>query len=285
VENAAAHYLGKHQEELITRLNRSWYAWAEPDWTASHTEQQELRNRQTALDTLAGERPLTHAESWERIGIIAKLEGEDTVVPLIRCLLDGYPEHVAANFSLGRILLQQSDPEGIRFLEAAMELEIECEMEGCHLIFVFLSGQGNEAEAEHYRLRAMRNLPLVLRAMKERDRMERRCRLAPHGLSSALIQRLQTELARHPAVGLAYLARKVVKHFPERPIYYLYIIARPTEGAAITTQDCNVYQRRLLNALSFPGKTFVTVTPPTANAEGAGKTIQRVAGAEIYRAD
>src|SRR5207237_1386348 len=73
------------------------------------------------LNRRATERALRIGEVWRRAELVMELDGDEKAEPLLRELLDHEPDHVAANFALGRILLARGEAAGREALERAVQ--------------------------------------------------------------------------------------------------------------------------------------------------------------------
>ncbi len=252
-ESAADHFLGDAVEELTGRLDGAWQARAAGPWH----------------------------KRYERARLTEEFGDGAGAPALYREVLRLDPEHAGARYALGRALLSRGDEDGVALIEGAMERDPDAILPGCRLIHAHLKRAGREEEAQVYRQRALRRAELLEAAKEERARLRLSDTYCPHGLPAAATERLRAQFTRYPQLTAAYLVRKEVRHFPERPLYALGILtARPWYRRRSEEQDLQ-FARRLLEELEFPGETFVLVL--TGRNAKLRKIMERTPNSLIYR--
>jgi len=154
-ETAAQYFFGEKLKAYTDSFNHQWQEQVGPQWRDRHRQLKDFQRRLQTLETKASQQTLTDSEQWERIELKIELEGNDSVVPLLKELLVKNPDHAKLNFVLGCITLAQKDENGIALIERAMQSEAEYTFSGCENIYVFLLKQGRKEEAEKYREKAI----------------------------------------------------------------------------------------------------------------------------------
>jgi Zn-dependent protease with chaperone function len=223
--SAACTYLASFESKLESEYQERWARTVRDEWVASHSELVEARKVLTELDARL-EGSLTIDEEWERIVRCMRLGQQDRASRLSESLLQREPDHAAAHFRLGSILLERGDHNGVLHIEKAMELAPDAIIPGCKLLIVFHDLLGNVEAVESYRARGLERERLEEEARKERSGMTSKVKLEPHGWSSHEIADLKGQLQGIPILGEAYLARRVVTVLPEIPCYVLFIRSR-----------------------------------------------------------
>lgn len=103
--------------------------------------------------------------------------------------------------------------------------------------------------------------------------------LAPHGLAPDALARLGRTLERFPTIHEAWLVRKVLRHFPEDPLFILAVRA----GAVWALNDAQKAQelvQQLLPELQLPGGVVVV----DLFTQGAlAECVRGSAGSAVYR--
>lgn len=209
-ESADSHYLREIPADFLPWQNRLWRERVAPSWSQNHEEIKKARKRLAELDQQSNQRTLTVEEQWERVKTLSQVEDDSTALPLLRALVAEHPDLVGAQFAMGAILLEQHNPEGVAYLEKAMELNSATTGDASVLLSSFYFDQGNKELSEEFRKRAADFYE------EERKRQERAVafsaadRFLPHALEDPFVQELQKQL--HAVYGLseAYLVRKVV---------------------------------------------------------------------------
>jgi hypothetical protein len=94
-----------------------------------------------------------------------------------------------------------------------------------------------------------------LAAQQERAGISANDRLEPHGLTTWEINPIIQQLASYPKVKEAYLARKTLQYFPEKPFYILGIVRRV--GWIESTEAETTLLNKLTKELKLPGQTQI----------------------------
>lgn len=279
---AARQFLGTAAVQLTQTLDTEWRTAVNYQWRERYTYAQEISASLQALEEKASYSPLTVEETWNRAQWTMELRGNQEAIPLLNSVLEMEPDHASANYVLGQILIQQEDEAGIQHLEMTMAKDLNTVIDGCQLIYSFLQKQGREEEADHYRQRAEKHYELLLLAKQERSGVRASDRFEPHGLSAEAEAQLRQQLARYPEVKEAYLVRKAVQYFPQKPFYVLGVRRK----RSLLERDEQVLDQKLLNHLAkelkFSGETWIV--PLNSATKDLTKVLKRIAGDAIYRA-
>jgi Zn-dependent protease with chaperone function len=277
---AADELLEGTAQTALSRLDTTWREQVLPSWRRQYAVAQQARARLQAIEARAATGPLPPDLSWERIELTLDLEGDSAAEPLLRAVLGANADHAGANFVLGRILLGRGDAAGLTHLERAMQRDPGCVPLGCALAAVFHDGAGRPAEAASFRERARAGADLLEQAEAERQGVAGGDTFMPHGLPAEEVARLRQEIAGFFEVTRAYLARKVVRHLPERPYYVLGVrVGRWYRfGKAQDTRDV---VHGLATKVAWPGQTWI-VALNRGNRQVA-RRLRRVAGAELLK--
>jgi Zn-dependent protease with chaperone function len=218
--SAAEVLLGPALPRVQAALEEGWRNGVAQAWARAHEEgQQELR-RLGELDAQAAARPLDVKEACDRVALTARRRGADEALALARANAETHPDHPVARFQLGRLLLELHDGAGLPHLERAMELDPDATLACARLIASHHLADGRRAEAAPWieRVRALDAREAAAEA--ERARVLVTDEVAPHGLPPEGVARVVAALRGHPRVGKAWLARKRLRHDPERsPVF------------------------------------------------------------------
>jgi hypothetical protein len=129
----------------------------------------------------------------------------------------------------------------------------------------------NSDTAQDYQTTQANNQQLLL-AQQERTRVSKSDRFELHGLSGYEEAKLAEQLSRYPKIKEAYLVRKVVKYFPEKPFYVLGVVRRRD------FIESEVAEQKLLNQLvtelELPNQTLIV---PLNGDRGLKKALQQTA--------
>ena len=222
-QTAADYFLGAHVERLARQLDSEWRVKVGGAWKAGHERAQAARAELATLNARVerGE-TLLPAELWKRADWTEDFDGEDAALPLFRELLDNKEAQVVAHFAVGRILIGRDDPEGVTFLNRAMTLDYEATLPALGLIYEYHKRRGDEAAAKAVYEMGMSHADRQDEAADERSTVgTAKTRYLEHGLDEATIADLARQLNAIPQIKEAYLVRKELALFSEKPLYVL----------------------------------------------------------------
>lgn len=118
----------------------------------------------------------------------------------------------------------------------------------------------------------------ILLAQQERSSISPSDRFEPHGLSASEAANLVEQLSGYREVKEAYLVRKTLQYFPEKPFYVLGIIRR--RGLIESEEAEPKLLKKLMTELTLPNQTWIICL----NKDKAMKQIlQQTAGKAIYQ--
>lgn len=278
--SAAAYFLGDSLPALEAELSRAWEQSVSEAWVERHRELQEARERLRALEDKAGHETLSSEELWQRAEWTEEIKDEETALPLYRESATAQPEHAPSHFAVGRILLAREDETGMAHIERAMELEPQAVLPGCELIYNFLTNAGRDDEARLYYKRATEQAELLEKAGEERSRLGVKDKYAAHGLPEEKVAALREQLARHEEIGEAYLVRKEVQHFADKPLYVLGITASRRWYQFENEEHQAQVVARFMESLEFEADCYVL--PLSSTNARLKKIMRKIPGAKIW---
>ncbi len=278
--SAAQYYFGDALNPLIARLDEEWQCGVSPVWEARHQMAEEGRKRLAGLEHRAryGE-ILPEAERWERVSLVQEFRSNAEAIPLLREMLAEKPEAAPRLYALGMALLEEKDDSGIELIERAMHHDSRSAFSGCDAICGHLMEANRPQEAETYRRRALKQYDLELEAQEETEVVRAKDRFAAPELPQEERQTLTLALREHPKVKEAYLFRKVLKTFPERPFYVVAWV--PKKVWFHFSRDGEFTQENAELATSIPVSESCVFVVLDASLRKLAKKIKAVPGAKI----
>ena len=278
---AAQHFLGQAEASLGTTLEEQWRAGIEPVWKYQFEQAQEEQQKLAALEAKSVKEKLTEDEAWDRARWTAEFRTSAAAIALLREILIAKPQHAAANFLIGKLLLKEHDIAGVAFIEKAMGMDADAVPHGCELIHDYYKEQNNLSEAQRYADRAEAHMEKAELARIERSDVNAGDPLVPHGLSPAAIAWFTEKLAAFDGIKTAWLARKVVQHFPEKPFFVLCIKpVAPWWKPRAEDADQKLLEE-VVGQMEFPAETFVVVI--NEHTAKLGKVVSKLENAEVFR--
>lgn len=279
-ECAASHYLGDALPRIRAELDSGWTESVRASWAQAHEKNAALAKRLAELEAAASAGPLGPDEAWARASITEDLRGVELALPLARDAAQRHPEHAPARYGLGRLLLAHDDDGGVAHVERAMELDPDAELPGAQLLASHYLSQGRNDRAARFIARAEVLAELHGRAAAERQGMAATDPIDPHGLSPEDVAALVATLRSHPKVKKVFLARKRLRHFPDRaPVFVAGVVARRPWHRIVSSDFEARLAQELANGLPGDWPTFVFVRG--ARSRALFRRARRLAGARV----
>src|SRR5262249_25148795 len=132
--SAAQTLFGAEADQLRADVEKLWQKDILPQWQARHGKANALSDRLSAVEKIVAQNSADTENLWEKAARLADLKGHEGAEPLLRQILSIRPNHVPANFHLGRILLQKGADDGETFLEQAMAEDDDIVPQSCALL-------------------------------------------------------------------------------------------------------------------------------------------------------
>lgn len=253
-ESAAAHCFGPNAAAPQAQLEQEWVKQAAPGWEKQHRQIQEGRIYLSGLNEKAQNGSLTPEEAWRQACLTLSCGKTEDAEALFQKVIAEDPAHSGAQFALGKVLLQQNNPNGLSHLEAAMTADPDTTLEACATAADFCQRQGRREEVAQFQRRAEERRALLRQAHAEREEVGSSARFEPHGLSPAATEELAAQLQQFRDVKTAYVVRKTVKYLPEHPFYVLWIVP-----GFITSSKNQDILRQIAPQIKFSGQMHIFV--------------------------
>jgi Zn-dependent protease with chaperone function len=255
--SAAEVLLGPFGHSLASEFDKRWHENVTQWWQGRHKYVAESRARLAELDTAAAAGELSVDDAFQRAMLTEELVDESSAEQQLEALAPRAQQHAATQFALGRLKLARDDDSGLALLQTASRLDHDAALAAGPLIVDYLKRHGRNEEARPHidNLTAAGELEVLAR--KERSQLLASDKLLPHDLARDKLQTLAEQLARHPDVAVAYLARKQTRYYPDVPMYVLAVQRRTRwwkiESASAAQKLVDV----LCQELTSPGETLI----------------------------
>jgi len=280
---AAEALLGNGLELIEHDLSLDWSRRERASWRERHRKAAAEARRRTRPPTESPTpSPAGVAALWEAARAAVELNGLASAEPSLRAILDADPDHPGAAVLLGQSLAARGLDEGERLLLGVIDRGDEA-----------WTPPAGEALAAHYRANGRADLLLDIRgrldrhdadvteARRERSTITPRDILLPHSLADDQLEPLRALLVAEPDGSTARLARKQLRHFPQRPLFLLAVRARPTRLGFANADLDRALARRLVPKVVLPGQVLV-ITRQGAHGKLA-RRLFKMPGTELDR--
>lgn len=255
---AADTLLGSALPPITAEFDRRWRESIQPAWERRHQEVRVKRDHLAGLDArLAKGESLTMDERLQRARLTDEVgAGAEASLAQFRELYAEAPDDAAVCFGLGVRLLQIEDESGIALIEHAIARDVEALLPGAELLRDYHAARGRREEAQRWHERWMERLLVLQAAQAERNGVLLGDSFDSHGLADAQVAELRAQLGAIPSIGKAYLLRKRVQHFPERPLFVLAFTIKPW-WRRNKAADAAAVQSVLAKDITFPHETLI----------------------------
>ena len=278
---AAPSLLGPALEPMRAAVEQQWRKACAENWRERHGRATALSHRLTSIDQAPGASTADPDKLWDRARVLLELRGDDEAEPLLRELLTLRPAHPAANFQLGRILLEKNDASGERHLERAMREETDSVPNACKLLHDYHHRHGRTAKMREIDAHLDRYEQQLAASHAERSSVSASDVLIPHGLTAPELALLRETLSTEPGLWLAELGRKELKHFPEQKLFLLCVCARRRWHGLPDTEAEEGLVSRLTRRVRLPGR--VLVFTPRGGFRALARKLRAVEGVTVHR--
>lgn len=251
-EAAADQLLGRHAASLATAFDSRWRARVTPVWQKVYGDTLKKRERLALLRQQAALAALPTAEGAELATLEEDVgEGAQRALLVSREVVARDPQSHLARFTLARQLLLQDEAEGVAMMEAVIHFEPEALVPGSQLLRDYWWRQGQTQRAQTWHERALERARLLEQLRKQRQRVHLHDSWIEHGLGPQPLQALAQGLEAVEGIRGAWLVRKQVAQWPEKPLYVLGVEIKAPNSTA------KQVMARLRGALSYPGETVI----------------------------
>jgi Zn-dependent protease with chaperone function len=254
---AAEELFGETLSHFAQHFDADWKNSVSTPWRQQYVQYQKIQQQLQSLEEKAQTQVLTEDEAWERAYHTLTLKNIETAMPLIYEVLAIQPNHAAANYTLGELLLAKKDEAGIAYLEKAIRQEFRWTIDGYGLIEQFFRQQGADPQAEDYRQRAIQHEQLLIEAESERATVTGSDRFKPHTLDKSEVTILKQQIAGYQRIREAYLVEKAVVHLPEERCCVLGIVHQ--RGVLAGEEADRQLLHSLVNNLQLPTQFHIVI--------------------------
>lgn len=224
--SAAQELLGSSLEKYANMVAEDWTVDVAERWRNRHNLLLRDRGLLQLYDQKAADGTISAEDAFRRALIVESLKGPAEAGALSQLALDLKPDHAAASFMRGRLLLKEHDPAGVPLLEQAMKLDPEAVGPACQLLYDFHTRRNQHSQAEEILKRYDTHLIELEKMQFERAFLPDNAVWHPHDLPREELNEIISICRSLYPVKQAYLVKRAVTNFPEKPCYALIILGR-----------------------------------------------------------
>ncbi len=247
--NAAKAWLGKQYQAIMQEFDQKWLDDNQEQWKNRH---EYVTKAQTKLKEFSQQEhsALNDEDLWNYAFWTHEFSRDDTALPLFMSYQERYPQDTDAAYFVGRLLLNRNDAGGIDHLRVALKDPNRIE-DAARAGYSYLMEQDKEVEADAWWQESLKHSDAQAAVRHERDNISENDEIISPDIDDELLRQLKDNLRQHPKVSKAWLAQKVLKLSPERPIY---VVAFAPKGLS---RSYGAMQQDVAESLNVTGEIFV----------------------------
>jgi Zn-dependent protease with chaperone function len=269
-------YLGAALPSIEAAVSRTWLDVVAPRWSDRHRRHRESEEELAALEAKGD---VTVEEAFRRAQLTEELRGLEAAIPRYEEVHAMDATLAGPLAAIARHRLAQGDDSGIALLEQALASDPDSTPFVSRLVYDYLRAHDRRDEAAAWRRRGTEYEAKLAAARDERDNLRNGDTLEPHGLDPVVVARLVGQLQALPGLGKAWLVRKTVRHFPDRPKWILVVAPRGVPGWFGADKKAVGLVNELARDVEFPGDAMIVgLTSGNAFVKGM---VGKVPGARI----
>jgi hypothetical protein len=260
--SAALVLLGDVVATVERELSEKWYKENLGSWRDRHRRALAEARRSAAVAQVEAERAGgcsadVHA-LWESARETVNLQGTAPAVPLLRRVLESEPNHDGAAVILGRHLAVAGDPAGEALLGGVVARNDEVWMpRACEALQEVYRASGRMDLLREMHARLDRHESDLRAAQRERSTITAGDTFVAHGLSELQLESLRELLGSIPGLGAAWLIRKTVRYFSNRPLFVLCVRGPSSGWWSSHSEQEHALVRQLVRKVELPGQVLV----------------------------
>ncbi len=256
---AADRLLGSALEHITEDFDQRWQESIKPSWDEHYREVQQGRRELAQLEEKkANGGELTLQEAFDRAYLTETYgAGPEKALAQFHELHQRKPDDPALCYHLGVRMLNHDEDGGAALVKRAIEIDAAYMVHGAEALRDYYWRHGSKEQAHDWHDRAVERANVDAEAETERNEVRIEDKFERHGLSDEVLAELRGQLRSVPGLRKAWLVRKRVKHFPDRPMYLLgYAAARSFFSWSNKKRIAEVLEQ-IKEKVTFPGETLI----------------------------
>jgi Zn-dependent protease with chaperone function len=209
-DSSARRCLGNSYYYILSQFNRIWVQSELYNWELNYASLQKSQQSVNRLVEKSENDSLTVDELWRLATRKLEIGDYDSAIIIFYQILERNPNHAKTNLSLGTILLDTNNTDGINYLERAMQLDPGTISEAITILNHFGDRVPDVAESDRYKnlisdyyIHGVNSLSKAYNKLISRDLNNK------HQLHRDVIELITTSLIDVPEIQHLYAVRKL----------------------------------------------------------------------------
>jgi len=221
-KNAASYFLQEYLDTVLQHFDGQWQKTMAKHWEERFIFCQQAKAR---LQVLESRTRLSANDLWERAKLCEEVRTSAQALAAYQEVMQKVPSRAAAaQFEVGRLMLQQSQSEGVALLQELLSKNANWTIEICKVLVSYSYEMGEVAHAETYQAQMNARIFLETAARFEREHISEKDEFLEHAMNNMQICTIVSQLKPwFREIKQVYLVQKQMQYFPERVCYVLAI--------------------------------------------------------------
>ena len=165
---------------------------------------------------------MTRKERWQLAILSERYSATAEPLRLFLIYKADYPTDLDADYLIGKVLLDKNNKSGLTFLKRAFK-KFNLILPICEVLIEYYYRTDNEERLNYWTKQKNTFSSVATEAQLERVSLMPRDELIEASLSKKWLESIAEQLATVKEVKAAWICEKIVKHYPEYPVYVLVV--------------------------------------------------------------
>ena len=274
--SAGEEFFGRDLPLILDKLEMHYRPLIQRRWDEVHKEHLKYRKQIEEIEALAKERALTEDEEVSYALAISRSRKPEESEPVLRSLIDRYPQNASANYLMGELLIEQDDEAGVALVQQATRLEGAFGDPGRKLIAGFYYRRGEQERFEAVREEAFEAMAVSELVEQEAQRIDIKADYLAADFTNEEIDSLRSQLASIPSLDVAYAIRKSLPN----GAFQTYLVVFPVKKFVESGKEGTELLEMLTGKVTYPRKVLLYTN--TQQRKAWERMLATISGAKIY---
>lgn len=281
-QNAMEFFLKGETAAFTKQFNTEWDENLAERWKSASEYNQKSADRLAELEEKMVSGEITADEMYERVALLSEQGSEQAgIIAGLKEIIDRFPEHASSHLSLGSLLLDMDDEAGMNALKKAEEIDPLYKLGASETAFNYLRRKGRYEEAKTYAAIVEEQYDVIRNAEAQRTNIYPTDEFEASGKTPEDIEMIWKKLEFFKEVQALYLVKKVLKIYPDPPVYVLFMVLNdPRSRGEDVTLNSQEMQEIAMDRLSQTDLSFII--PLSLNSGTMFENVSKVGGALIF---
>jgi len=248
--SAAREWFGDQYKPVLKQFDNDWYTQNKDDWRERY---EYVKGSLAKLENYASQdmAQLNDKDLWQFGVLSLEFKTDEDALSVFRNYKQRNPDDPDGSYMIGQILYRKDDEACLAEFDHAVQND-SLKVNACEYAYYYLLNHDREQEAEKWRVMAQQQIDINHAAQLERSEATVADVYEAPELNDE-INAISQQLLQHPKVKKLWVAKKVLQHYPEHPVY---VFAFAPKGFYLSYEGV---QKNVAESLQYDGDVFLVV--------------------------